>query len=135
MTRVFFYGSIDMTKAFGVTRTGDVSEELRPFLFVDRNSHIRLNITIRNKRTARDRYTHDIVAAKKGVEGSVVLCEMVEYERQSEGQANPGTGGDGGRSDNPKGRNVKDGGGKKDGKRGEAFRIRRELLHGHAVLM
>ncbi len=83
------YGAIDLTETMDVKNEGQVCERLRPYLYTDKRGHINLNITIKGKRDQRMRFTHDMMASKKGVRDQYLMCELVEYQRPQEGTPTP----------------------------------------------
>lgn len=84
MTEIFCYGTLNLTKIFGVTKETDVREELRPFLFQRDNNGIPgdfyLNVTFTNKKEiSRYGHTHTLTASRKGVANSWTLTDLKEY--------------------------------------------------------
>ena len=81
MTTIFCYGSLNLTKMFGIAKESDVQDELRPYLY-RKGDDILLNVTVRNRRDA-SMYgqTHTLSASKKGVPGFYPLADLVEYIR------------------------------------------------------
>lgn len=82
------YGSIDLNKTFNVNDESQVAEHLRPYLYRDKNGILRLNISIKNKKEAHGRYTHELISSTKGVMGNFLICDLAEYERRD---SSPGT--------------------------------------------
>ena len=83
MTRIFAFGSLDLTDKFGIESMDKVKENLRPYIYVNpKNNHYLLNLSISNKKEiSQYGYTHDLMASKKGTKERVYLVDLKEYDQ------------------------------------------------------
>lgn len=83
MTRIFAFGSLDLTDKFGIESMDKVKENLRPYIYVNpKNNHYLLNLSLSNKKEeSQYGYTHDLMASKKGTKERVYLVDLKEYDQ------------------------------------------------------
>lgn len=83
------FGSIDLTYLFNIKSEEDINPKLRPYLFKSSNGKLRLNLIVKNKKEMNGKYTHEICAAKKGVDEKFTICDIVDYYRDSGAEPQP----------------------------------------------
>ena len=83
MTKIFAFGSLDLTDKFGIESMDKVKENLRPYIYVNpKNNHYLLNLSLSNKKdVSQYGYTHDLMASKKGTKERVYLVDLKEYDQ------------------------------------------------------
>ena len=88
ITNIFMFGSINLTKLFGVTEPSQVARaDLHPFLYKAKSGDLYLNITLRPREEASQwGHTHRLLASAKGKADTVILCELKELQSQNKEQ-------------------------------------------------
>ena len=89
MTPIFCYGSINLSKIFGVKTAKEVCESLRPYLYQkDPAGDVYLNVTFSDRKEASVYgHTHSLIAKRKGVEGYCNIADLKEYIKDGGYQA------------------------------------------------